>query len=324
LEQGEHHFTFTPGPENFYILTVKANNYQKSIKMINDPFHSSGSECKLNYTGKKSVIPQHKSSSGKSDFVFTPGDLLIYTGYADSTERKISDRPMDDQYYVFQFNGEPCPETPYVWDIDGNVYNTVKIFGQCWMKENLKTTTYSYGMPVINATDSVWATTTAGAYAWYNNDPGLSYAYGALYNGYAVGGLCPEGWSVPTVQQFEAMKNHIQGTSSNTVAQYLKACRQKNYAWGMCNADTHPRWEESIAHHGVDTYGFSGMPGGARFPDGSFDQVGFYCYWWTSSTWGYDQVFWYMIYSQDPLHFYQYGRNHGFSIRCIKNTEETE
>ena len=36
----------------------------------------------------------------------------------------------------------PCGGVPTITDIDDNVYNTVTIGNQCWMKENLKTTTY--------------------------------------------------------------------------------------------------------------------------------------------------------------------------------------
>ena len=41
--------------------------------------------------------------------------------------------------------GQPCPDAPTVTDYDGNVYNTVQIGNQCWMKEDLRTTHYANG-----------------------------------------------------------------------------------------------------------------------------------------------------------------------------------
>ena len=38
--------------------------------------------------------------------------------------------------------------TPTVTDIDGNVYNTVVIGTQCWLKENMRTTTYPGGAAI--------------------------------------------------------------------------------------------------------------------------------------------------------------------------------
>jgi len=35
-----------------------------------------------------------------------------------------------------------------VSDADGNIYNTVLVGSQCWMAENLKTTTYNNGEPI--------------------------------------------------------------------------------------------------------------------------------------------------------------------------------
>lgn len=90
-------------------------------------------------------------------------------------------------------------------DIDGNVYNTVSIGTQTWMKENLKVTHYSdrTAIPLITD-DTKWADLTTGAYSWYNNNETTYKAtYGALYNYYSVstGRLCPTGWHVPSDEE---------------------------------------------------------------------------------------------------------------------------
>ena len=47
-----------------------------------------------------------------------------------------------------------CPGTPTVTDIDGNVYNTVQIGEQCWMRENLRTTRYDDGRIITLGSDT--------------------------------------------------------------------------------------------------------------------------------------------------------------------------
>ncbi len=65
------------------------------------------------------------------------------------------------------FVAAPIP----IVDGDGNVYTTVVIGTQTWLKENLKTTKYNDGNAIPNVTNNAtWTTTTTPAYAWYNND----------------------------------------------------------------------------------------------------------------------------------------------------------
>src|SRR5665811_1394428 len=67
-----------------------------------------------------------------------------------------------------------------VTDVDGNVYNTVTIGTQVWMKENLRTTKYNDGTAIPNSI--TWNYTSSGAYCDYDNTPSNSAIYGRLYN----------------------------------------------------------------------------------------------------------------------------------------------
>ncbi|MDD2637063.1 MAG: FISUMP domain-containing protein [Bacteroidales bacterium] len=101
--------------------------------------------------------------------------------------------------------------TTGIVDIDGNVYKT-KIFewgnaGECFI-ENLKTTKLNDGTEIQFITDDVsWANTTEPAYCIYNNDSINNSDYGLLYNWAAVetGKLCPEGWHIPSFEEFDEM-----------------------------------------------------------------------------------------------------------------------
>ena len=66
---------------------------------------------------------------------------------------------------------------PAIWgqdtvtDIDGNVYETVQIGEQLWMKENLKVTHYRNGDEIPTGySDDDWVNLTTGAFAVYDDD----------------------------------------------------------------------------------------------------------------------------------------------------------
>ena len=91
---------------------------------------------------------------------------------------------------------------PVIWgqdnvtDIDGNVYGTIQIGNQLWMKENLKVTHYRNGDEIPTGySNSEWQDLSTGAYTVYDGDPANADVYGNLYNWYAVetGNLAPEG-----------------------------------------------------------------------------------------------------------------------------------
>ena len=102
-----------------------------------------------------------------------------------------------------------------VTDIDGNVYKTIVIGTQTWMAENLKVTNYndSNSIPLV-MDNSEWVALRKDAFCWYNNsEDTYKKVYGALYNAYTVseGKLCPAGWHVPSVTEWETLCTYLGG-----------------------------------------------------------------------------------------------------------------
>jgi len=326
LNAGHHSFEFYPSSEKCYFLTATGNQMHKTIKMMNAAaITSHGERCRLVYAGYEKMSG-FKSNKATNRFGFTLGDELKFTSYTGVEVAEITDAPTGSQTYVFQFDGwTPCPGIPTITDIDGNIYNTVQIGNQCWMKSNLKTTTYQNGTVIPNVTDiNTWKNLTTGAYVWYNNDTSWKDPYGALYNAYTTvdtNGLCPSGWHVPTDDEWTALTDFIGGIAEPH-GNELKSCRQVNSPLGGdCNTTEHPRWEERDTFYGTDDYGFSGLPGGHRHDHGNFYKLGTYSFWWSSTEYSSTNMLYRALFYANGLVSVQGSpiKQNGFSVRCLKD-----
>ncbi len=200
-----------------------------------------------------------------------------------------------------------APLVTTVTDYDGNVYDIVTIGTQEWMKQNLKTTHYKNGVAITypGTDNTAWQNNTTGAYAWYNNDE-TTYknTYGALYNWHAVntGNLCPTGWHVPTDAEWTTLTTYLGGES---------------IAGGKLKATTLWNSYTSVA---TNSSGFSALPGGYRYFDGTCYGIGGYGYWW-SSTESNTTDAWYrgMTYYYSYAYSYYYDKAAGFSVRCRRD-----
>ena len=172
-----------------------------------------------------------------------------------------------------------------VTDWDGNVYQTIYIGAQCWMKENLRTTHYSNGAAITKQTPTTCTSTfplgTNKNYYIYANDPsyiatrGLLYSWGAVMNGAGsssnnpsgIQGICPSGWHVPSNAEWCELENFVEpgidvncnstgyrGSMAKRLAapQYWASYSSNSFAPGYCQTDT----------TGFNTSGFSAIPAG--------------------------------------------------------------
>jgi uncharacterized protein (TIGR02145 family) len=164
-------------------------------------------------------------------------------------------------------------------DIDGNSYNTIQIGNQCWMKENLKVSKYRDGtvIPLDESggttgigTGQTWSSIKAGARTLYEHSPSNLATYGYLYNWYSVvdsKGLCPNGWHVPSDSEWTTLTNYLGGES---VAGGKMKSTGTTY-WNSPNTGT------------TNESGFSALPGGIRFSDGSFFNIRDFAFFWSAT-----------------------------------------
>ena len=183
------------------------------------------------------------------------------------------------------------------------------------MAENLRTTKYNDGTPISLVTDgTAWDTLTTPAYCYYDTT-GMNYAtytqdtFGALYNYYVVAdtsslNVCPEGWHVPTDAEWTTLTTYL---GDNSVAGG-KMKETGTFHWNSPNVGA------------TNETDFSGLPGGLRVYSGTFNYIGNFGYWW-SSTENNTSDAWsrYLVYNNVNAGSNYYPKSSGFSVRCLRD-----
>ena len=197
-------------------------------------------------------------------------------------------------------------------DIDGNSYETIQIGEQEWMAENLKVTHYNNGDAIPTGySNSEWVDldeTETGAYAIYDDDPANAEIYGNLYNWYTVDddrGVCPEGWHVPSDDEYTVLTDYLGGTS-------VAGGKMKEAGLEHWNSPNTGATNES---------GFTGLPAGYRNGgNGDYYSMGDYGYFW-SSTEGNSNSAWYrkLDYDDSEVNRFSNDERSGFSLRCLRD-----
>lgn len=166
-------------------------------------------------------------------------------------------------------------------DIDGNEYLTVKIGNQWWMAENLITTHYKNGDPIPRVLETgEWDSLVTGAYCDYDDSDSISKEYGRLYNWYAVDdsrGLAPEGWRVPTYDDWAELVLYIDSTA-NIHEGYGFGTEQG----GKLKETGYEHWSTS-SHGAYNSLGFNARGGGYRHTNNIYYGLKGYSFMWSSS-----------------------------------------
>ncbi|MBE0636947.1 MAG: hypothetical protein IH598_00330 [Bacteroidales bacterium] len=219
---------------------------------------------------------------------------------------------------------------------DSKSYTTVLIGTQCWMAQNLNIglrinvsveqsqntpaeiiEKYCYGDNESNCD------TYGGLYQWAEM---VQYLNGAT-NGISwdpvptgnVQGICPAGWHLPTDAEWTALTTYVSSQSgylcnSNTsfIAKALAATTIWNSSSNTCAVGNNLSANNAT--------GFTGLPGGLRVTNGTFNNLGITGYFWSSSdgssTEAWDRS---LGYSSALVFRNSYGKGYGFSVRCLRD-----
>ncbi len=189
---------------------------------------------------------------------------------------------------------------------DGYVYKTVTIGNKVWMAENLR-----YLPSVV---DPQMASNTTPYYYVYEysgtsvNDAKATEnynTYGVLYNWTAACSSCPNGWHLPSDAEWTQLIDYFGGYG---------------IAGGKLKETGTSHWYSPNTGATNDS-NFTAIPGGYRFYDGSFRDLGRISNWWTATESNVDEA-WNRDMRYNSTTVYRGSTNVkglGFSVRCVKN-----
>ena len=187
-----------------------------------------------------------------------------------------------------------CPGTPILTDVDGNVYKTLQLGNQCWMRENLRTTRYADSTLIPLSTSTSLSSTTEPYRFVPNGRASNIHTYGFLYNWAAVmhgepasasnpsnvQGICPTGWHVPSSAEWSELLSYV-GSQS----EYLCDNNSTNIAKSLAST---MGWKTSTTDCAIgnnqnenNATGFSAYPAGTH--SFSYDGFGGRTNYWSST-----------------------------------------
>lgn len=191
-----------------------------------------------------------------------------------------------------------------VADYDGNIYDTVVLGTQVWLKQNLKSLHYSDGTAIPDVVG-------------YNNSDSMANIYGRLYTWNAAmrnttvqmaQGVCPARWHVPSHSEWSVLENFLGGAA-------VAGGKMKDTTAGMWNAPNTGATNSS---------GLSILPAGeydAYYTPNKFQLLNEYAVYWTSTQVnGTKAKERFIAHNSAACSIYDWYKVMKYSIRCVKSS----
>lgn len=195
---------------------------------------------------------------------------------------------------------------------DDKTYRTVTIGSQTWMAENLN---YDYNEGTAksycyeNKADSctkygrlyTWAAAMDSAAVFSTAGKGCGDYKTCSVSG-VVRGVCPEGWHLPTTDEWKMLLTTVGGAS-------IAGTKLKSSSG----------WDND--GNGTDDYDFSALPAGYyRSGSKKFVDLGDHASFWTSTEYGSEIAYDLRIHGGSNAYVEYFGKLLGYSVRCLQDS----
>jgi len=271
-------------------------------------------------TSTSPTTADSKTSDGTGTGIFT-SEILGLAGGTTYYARAYATNSGGTAYgneVTFKTASASFPNCGTVTDYDGNVYNTVTIGTQCWMKENLKSTHFADGTPIPDGTGKISEGDLFVQYYFnYDDDPANGDFYGRFYTWAAamkgaefsnsipsgIQGACPTGWHLPSDAEWEILSNEL-GGGSIAGGKMKEAC---TFHWAAPNtgADNSSNFTALGAGYCGGHLTYSGLGQNATF--------------WSSTGYVDKANCRFLDNNHSSLQNYIYAKPTAISIRCVKD-----
>jgi uncharacterized protein (TIGR02145 family) len=230
----------------------------------------------------------------------------IATEFCQQTSEVVKPICGDQIYYQSQYCSAGAIKTyGNMVDKAGNEYKTVEIGTQTWVAENLN---YAVEGSRCYGDNTSMCNTYGRLYDW---ETAMAGSASSTNNPSEVQGVCPSGWHLPSVAEWNVLINYVQ--INNDAGRYLKATSTSTQIT-----------QDSESIKGEDKYGFAALFGGYYYSDNNppnFVGVGTGTgRWWTSEEFDNTKASTMRIGSSyHHVDKDTYAKSHLNSVRCLKD-----
>ncbi len=206
---------------------------------------------------------------------------------------------------------------------DSQSYTTIQIGTQCWMAENLNIGTMINSTSGGTNSDGEQTNNSIIEKYCYDNNTTNCDTYGGLYqwdemmqyvSTEGTQGICPTGWHLPTDAEWCTLENYV---DAGTVSCSATGWRGTD-AGGNLKETGITHWS-SPNTGATNSSGFTVLPGGYTFPNGSFENLTNYAYFWSSSVSGPSAWSRGLDYNLAQVYRHDNNQAYGWGVRCVLN-----